>query len=135
MTTPTTSTSTTRAGAGVPPEAARRAMTRCAPAPLQTRPRTPRCGHRDGGVHGSFAVAGRAEPAPPIAPATGPSAVQVLSAPSISVLPPEALRAIRDRPGVVGVGVELTSRRLREADGGRPAGRSPDGGAVTGPAT
>ena len=122
MATPTTSAPTTRAGAGVPPEAARRAMTRCAPAPTDA-PRTPRCGHRDGGVHGSVAVAGRAEPAPPIAPATGPSAVQVLSVPSISVLPPEALRAVRDRPGVVGVGVELTSRRLREADGGRLAGR------------
>src|SRR5665811_404407 len=70
--------------------------------PPQTRPRTPRCGHRDGGVHGSFAVAGRAEPAPPIAPATGPSAVQVLSAPSISVLPPEALRAVRARPATSG---------------------------------
>src|SRR5665647_3325003 len=91
--------------------------------PPQTRPRTPRCGHRGGGVHGSFAVAGRAEPAPPIAPATGPSAVQVLSVPSISVLPPEALRAVRDRPGVVGVGVELTSRRLREADGGQRSAR------------
>jgi len=38
MATPTTSAPTTRAGAGVPPEAARRAMTRCAPAPHRRAP-------------------------------------------------------------------------------------------------
>lgn len=37
MATPTTSAPTTRAGAGVPSEAARRAMTRCAPNSPQTR--------------------------------------------------------------------------------------------------
>lgn len=49
----------------------------------------------------AFAVAGRAEPAPPIAPATGPSALQVLSAPSVA--------PVRPRPCAPSVTTQVSS--------------------------